>query len=275
MLPALAVVMLLGAPTNLVNARIETRAAQGRLAEIVKSAAASATAPSWLAWAEPGRGKGHMCCYEMRGSSLECPGCVLEGNRHFTFTSVRGDGVPLERTRQIRVLLRLSGGRVSDARVFSADCPLDAAGHSVLWLDDVPPAESLAVLRSLAPALDDEVLSAIAEHDDPAADAILVDFARDGKTGDMRSQALFWLAQVASRKAVGAIDRAIAEDPETQVKEQAVFALSELPDGEGVPHLIDLARRHRNPAVREKAFFWLGESEDPRALAFFEEVLKD
>ena len=49
--------------------------------------------------------------------------------------------------------------------------------------------------------------------------------------------------------------------------------LAELKDGEGVPLLIDLARRHRNPAVREQAFFWLGESEDARALAFFEEVL--
>ena len=59
------------------------------------------------------------------------------------------------------------------------------------------------------------------------------------------------------------------------MKKRAVFALSELPPDEGIPHLIDLARRHKNPAVREQAFFWLGESEDPRALAFFEEVLKN
>jgi hypothetical protein len=275
MLPALAVLVLVAAPTNLVNAQLETRAGGGRLAAIVKELSAAGSKPTWLAYAEPGRNKGHMCCYELRGSQVSCPGCVLEGNRHFTFTTARGEAVPLESRNEIRVLYRIASGRVSDLRVYSADCPLDADGRPVLWLEGVTSTESLALLRSLAPALDDDALSAIAQHADPAADGLLVELAREGKTGDLRSQALFWLAQVASGKAVGAIDRAIAEDPETQVKEQAVFALSEMPDGEGVPHLIDLARRHRNPAVREKAFFWLGESEDPRALAFFEEVLKN
>jgi hypothetical protein len=31
---------------------------------------------------------------------------------------------------------------------------------------------------------------------------------------------------------------------------------------------------NRNPAIRKEAFFWLGDSRDPRALAFIEEVLK-
>lgn len=275
MLPVLAVLVLAAVPTNLVNAQLETRAASGRLAAIVKELSTAGAKPTWLAYAAPGRNKGHMCCYELRGSRVSCPGCVLEGDHHFTSTVARGASVPLESRGDIRVLYRIANGRVSDVRVYSADCPLDADGRPVLWLEGVTSTESLAQLRSLVPSLDDDALSAIAQHADPAADGLLVEFARDGKSGELRSQALLWLAQVASGKAVGAIDRAIAEDPETQVKEQAVFALSEMPDGEGVPHLIDLARRHKNPAVREKAFFWLGESEDPRALAFFEDVLRN
>ena len=81
------------------------------------------------------------------------------------------------------------------------------------------------------------------------------------------------LAQKAGRKAASAITEAIEHDPETQVKEKAVFALSQLPKDEGVPKLIDVARTNRNPAVRKQAIFWLGQSRDPRALAFFEEVL--
>jgi hypothetical protein len=46
-----------------------------------------------------------------------------------------------------------------------------------------------------------------------------------------------------------------------------------MPDGEGVPQLIHVARTNRNPEVRKKAMFWLGQSKDPRALSFFEEVL--
>ncbi len=274
MLSALALLVLAAAPANLVNAKVETREGAGRLAAIVKELAASGPAPAWIAYEEPGRGPGGGCCYELRHSRVQCPGCVLEGDRHFTFTT-QGDAKSLEANTGVRVLLRVANGRVSDVRAYSAGCPIDAAGRRVVWLDGVPSAESLAVLRTLVTQLDDDALEAIAQHADPAADALLVEYARDGRTGDVRSQALFWLAQVASRKAVGAIDRAIAEDPETQVKEQAVFALSEMPDGEGVPHLIALARSHRNPAVREKAFFWLGESEDPRALAFFEDVLKN
>jgi HEAT repeat protein len=57
------------------------------------------------------------------------------------------------------------------------------------------------------------------------------------------------------------------------VKKQAVFALQQLPPEQGVPLLIQVARSNRNPAVRKQAMFWLGQSQDPRAVQFFEEVL--
>ena len=57
------------------------------------------------------------------------------------------------------------------------------------------------------------------------------------------------------------------------MKRRAVFALSQLPDRRGVPRLIAVARGHSNAAVRKQAFFWLGQSKDPRALAFFAEIL--
>jgi len=66
---------------------------------------------------------------------------------------------------------------------------------------------------------------------------------------------------------------AIENDPETEVKVRAVFALSQLPKDESVPLLIGLARANKNPQVRKQAMFWLGQSKDPRALAFFEDVL--
>ncbi len=58
------------------------------------------------------------------------------------------------------------------------------------------------------------------------------------------------------------------------MKKRAVFALSQLPKEEGVPLLIQVARTNRNPVARKQAIFWLGQSKDPRALSFFEEVLK-
>jgi hypothetical protein len=46
-----------------------------------------------------------------------------------------------------------------------------------------------------------------------------------------------------------------------------------MPQDEGVPKLIEVATTNRNPEVRKQAMFWLGQSNDPRALAFFEKVL--
>ena len=69
------------------------------------------------------------------------------------------------------------------------------------------------------------------------------------------------------------IASAVDNDPDTEVKKKAVFALSQLPRDEGVPKLIDVARNNRNPAVRKQAIFWLGQSHDPRAAQFFEDIL--
>jgi hypothetical protein len=57
------------------------------------------------------------------------------------------------------------------------------------------------------------------------------------------------------------------------VKKKAVFALSQMPKEEGVPKLIDVARTNKNFEVRKQAMFWLGQSNDPRALTFFERIL--
>jgi len=101
----------------------------------------------------------------------------------------------------------------------------------------------------------------------------MIRMAHDDTSSHVRGQALFWLAQKAGKKAVGTITGAIENDPDTDVKKKAVFALSQLPKDEGVPKLIDVAQNNRNPAVRKQAMFWLGQSNDSRALQFFEKVL--
>jgi len=101
----------------------------------------------------------------------------------------------------------------------------------------------------------------------------MIRMAHDDTSAHVRGQALFWLAQKAGKKAVGTITGAIENDPDTDVKKKAVFALSQLPKEEGVPKLIEVAQNNRNPVVRKQAMFWLGQSNDARALQFFEKVL--
>ncbi|MDP8982279.1 MAG: HEAT repeat domain-containing protein [Acidobacteriota bacterium] len=109
---------------------------------------------------------------------------------------------------------------------------------------------------------------------DPGAVKVVIAVAHDDKAPHVRGQALFWLAQRAGNKIAGAaIAEAIEKDPETEVKKKAVFALSQIPHGDGVPLLIEVAKTNRNPAVRKQAVFWLGQSKDPRAATFLEEIL--
>ncbi|HLK20279.1 MAG TPA: HEAT repeat domain-containing protein [Bryobacteraceae bacterium] len=116
---------------------------------------------------------------------------------------------------------------------------------------------------------------ALTENKDPRGLEVIASVAHNDKSPHVRGQALFWLAQRAGQKiAETAINDAIANDPETEVKKKAVFALTQMSAGEGVPLLIQVVRTNKNPEVRKQAMFWLGQSKDDRALSFIEEVLK-
>ena len=103
---------------------------------------------------------------------------------------------------------------------------------------------------------------------------VLLEIARtDTDTTHARRSDLLARAE-GGQQSRGAITERIEQDPDTEVKKRAVFALSQLPKDEGVPLLIKVARTNTNPAVRKQAMFWLGQSKDPRAVEFFAEMLK-
>ena len=276
------------APPRLVHARVETRSAASGLEPALRSAVAASRDPAWIGYAVPGEGRHHMCCWESTESAgFACPGCRLEGRGGFTVRGggeTKGEGtVSLEGDETVVVLFRAEAGQVERIRAFSAGCALDAGGLPFVWLTGVRPPESVRLLRSFAASgvsggrsdqRDEPALAALAFHADPSALDALIGLARQDASAHVRGQALFWLAQRAGSRVASVITRAIEDDPETEVKKRAVFALSQLPHDEGVPLLIDAARSNRNPAVRKQAVFWLGQSKDPRALAFFEELLK-
>jgi HEAT repeat protein len=150
--------------------------------------------------------------------------------------------------------------------------------HTAFWMGAARGSAGLMALQHMAktdPSSDVRAHVAFAlsvSHEAGALDE-MIRMAHDDTSSHVRGQALFWLAQKAGKKAVGTITGAIENDPDTDVKKKAVFALSQLPKDEGVPKLIEVAQTNRNPAVRKQAMFWLGQSNDPRALQFFEKVL--
>jgi len=240
------------------NAQVTNRTVAGTLNDTVRALAAQTVEPAWVAWETPSvpRRHGDNWCWS--------EGAVIKSNR-------------LEPADTLFVFVRLENRRIERIRMFDDGCPIDAGDRPVTWLRDVRPGDSVSFLAGLTGEerhVSKGALAALAQHAGPEAVQPLLRLARQAPEPKLRGEALFWLAQRAGREAGAAITDAIANDPDTAVKKRAVFALSQLPASEGVPKLIEVARGHQNPAVRKQAMFWLGQSKDPRALAFFEEVLK-
>lgn len=152
-------------------------------------------------------------------------------------------------------------------------------GPGVTDLGTVPASAASSYLLTLARGEDEEV-----GHDAvfPAtlADSVtvwpdLLNIARSTSVPrETRQTAVFWVSQAAGDAATRGLDSLVADERgDRDIREQAVFALSQRPADEGVPILIRIARTNRDPEIRRKALFWLGQSEDPRAISLFEEIL--
>lgn len=177
--------------------------------------------------------------------------------------------------------IALTGDPSADAMLGSFVAPSQPETlreHAAFWLGATRGHAGFQTLQRLARTDPSESLRAKVAFDlyvskDAEATAEIIRLAKNDQSSRVREQAIFWIAQKAGKKAAVAITDAIENDPNTEVKKRAVFALSQLPRDEGVPLLIEVAKTNTNPAVRKQAIFWLGQSHDPRALAFFEEIL--
>jgi hypothetical protein len=176
----------------------------------------------------------------------------------------------------VRVALERKGGRVTGVRSYVGGRWGNLAGVTDLGTVSAPQAAAyLFGLAESGGAMTGDPILPATLADSSATTAPLLRIARSQAVPkDTRRKATFWLSQEAGDAAVqGLAELAGDAGQDRDVREQAVFALSQLPDDQGVPALIRLAKTNPDPAVRKKAIFWLGQSEDPRALALFEALL--
>jgi hypothetical protein len=176
----------------------------------------------------------------------------------------------------LAVTLHLQDGRVTDADLRVGDEP----GEGVTELGRVRAAEAVDyLLRDVVPRSDREaaneiLLAAVLADSVETWPALLEIGQNDRIASGVRRTAVFWVGQAAASKATeGLVSIAGDESEVIELRKHALFALSQRPRDEGVPALIDVAKSSREPELLKSALFWLGQTNDPRALDLFREIL--
>jgi HEAT repeat protein len=172
-----------------------------------------------------------------------------------------------------------SGGEVSRAREFVGESDSAAGAHDLGMVGAREAVDYLLTLARRAGSRvgEDAILAAVlADSVTPWPELFSIARSESIPHGT-RESATFWLSRAAA--AAGNHRELFADHDEDEserdeVRNAAIFALSQQPHDEGVPALIRVARSSdATPSARGKALFWLGQSGDPRALDLFAEVL--
>jgi hypothetical protein len=177
-----------------------------------------------------------------------------------------------------RVVLDRRGGELTDLR-FYVGGQWRPAGSDVVDLGMVPAGEAASYLVSLAQtergSMGEKAIFPATLADSADIWPTLLKIARNPDVPrSTRTQSVFWLGQAAGDAATRNLkDLVVDNGVDREVRESAVFALSQRPREEGIPALIAVARTNKDPEIRKKALFWLGQSHDPRAIDLFEELL--
>ncbi|MFL5461481.1 MAG: HEAT repeat domain-containing protein [Gemmatimonadales bacterium] len=213
---------------------------------------------------------------KVRLSFAARPGVCGDGDQNINIQDSEDWEVECE-SQPVRVSLTLRNHQVIALRTF-------VGGHwrnapAAKDLGTVGPRKAAAYFLHLAGSRTD--LSGDPVLPATLADSItiwpsLLQLARSSRLPmERRRSAVFWLGQAAGAAVDGALDSIVGDmGTEREVRKQAVFALSQRSSEDAVPALIRIARTNRDPELRKSALFWLGQSNDPRAVDLFEEILR-
>jgi hypothetical protein len=90
----------------------------------------------------------------------------------------------------------------------------------------------------------------------------------------IRSEAAYYFVVRGGAAVITEALKLTSSDPDDSVRKRVVTGIGRLPNNAGIPALIDLARTSKSDVVRKAAVSALSQSNDPRAIALMEEILK-
>jgi hypothetical protein len=154
----------------------------------------------------------------------------------------------------------------------------DLREKAIFWLGQRRSTENTEFLRTLYSRLTNEdlkekVLFSLSQQKGAGNEQWLMSIAVNPKEDiELRKKALFWAAQsgVATSELANLYNRLT----DAELKDHMIFVFSQRQhDSAAMDKLFDIAKNEKDPELRKKAIFWLGQSRDPRVQQFLIDLI--
>jgi HEAT repeat protein len=244
----------------------------------------AADAPYWEAFAlyrDGGQRNLNRALAALQSQQAKYPKAATSSDAATLATRIRGELARLGEANQAAAVTALADPNARSNRgarrnrsadtTSRAGCPADedsdirvAALNALLQMDSE---RALPILKQVLARRDNcsqglrrkaVFLVAQKAHSDEGAN-ILLNVARTDPDPEVREQAIFWLSQVSGDRAVAALDSILHSSTDRDLQERAIFALSQHPGDQSAQILRTYAESNAPEQLRGKAIFWLGQ----------------
>jgi HEAT repeat protein len=148
---------------------------------------------------------------------------------------------------------------------------------AIFWLGQHETPENAAFLRSLYSRLTNaelkrKVLFSLSQMGGAENGRWLLRVAGDTTQAiEMRKQALFWAGQAGV--SIAELTRIYDNVTDREMREQLIFVYSQRDEPAALDKLIEIAKRDPSPELRKRALFWLGQSDETRAVQAIQDII--
>ena len=154
----------------------------------------------------------------------------------------------------------------------------DLREKAIFWLGQNHSKDNTEFLRTLYGRLTNEdlkekILFSLSQQKGAGNEQWLMNIAVNLKENiELRKKALFWAGQ--SGVAISEIAQLYDRMADAEMKDAIIFSLSQRPsDRAATDKMFDIAKNDKDPELRKKAIFWLGQSRDPRVQQFLMDLI--
>jgi hypothetical protein len=225
----------------------------------------------WASWqVETAEGAPNWCCFDWQRGPARRTACDLDGRNDGYGNASRDDT-----TRTVHVYARFAGGKLAKLRTLGPACMVTTR-TPIRDLGSVAPDESAAWLYRQLPlsgkGLLDDTLASLSVH--RGSTPTMIRIATADANPKARAQAWFWLSQTGAPQIESEIAAALRKETDSHVREQAIFALSQLHGERAAKALAAVAGDVSMPREdRKHAIFWMGQVDSPFAATYLDRLL--